>query len=141
MADTAALAGRQTHELRRTDADRLLAERQLLCLSDNAESRRVTLRSDERICEAESMGTAWRRPELFELDDAHRATMVGGAPPEPAFPAGQSWGMPAYRTSERAALLEHFATRLDHEARRVGPGGIVRLDHLLGAAEPYYVPV
>jgi 4-alpha-glucanotransferase len=49
--------------------------------------------------------------------------------------------MPAYRTSEKAELLEHFASRIDHEAKRVGPGGIVRLDHLLGAAQPYYVPV
>jgi 4-alpha-glucanotransferase len=53
--------------------------------------------------------------------------------------------MPSYRTpangADRTALLEHFAARIEHEARRVGPGGLIRLDHLLGAAEQYAIDV
>jgi 4-alpha-glucanotransferase len=125
--------------MRRTVAEQFIAESQWTRLREHASSRGVRMMSDLPFYEGDDGVAAWKRPELFELDDKLRATHVGGAPPEPAFPAGQAWGMPSYRTADRAALLDHFAQRIEHEAKRVGPGGVVRLDHLLGAAEPYSV--
>ncbi len=138
-AATAALPERPTHEMRRTVAQQFIADEQWTRLREHAQSRGLRMMSDLPFYEGDDGVAAWRRPELFELDDQLRATHVGGAPPEPAFPAGQAWGMPSYRGADKAALLEHFAARIEHEARRVGPGGLVRIDHLLGAAEPYAV--
>jgi 4-alpha-glucanotransferase len=138
-ATTARVPEVPTHEMRRTVAEQFLADQQWTRLREHAASRGVRMMSDLPFYEGDDGVAAWKRPELFELDDRLQATHVGGAPPEPAFPAGQAWGMPSYRTGDRAALLDHFAQRIEHEARRVGPGGVVRLDHLLGAAEPYSV--
>lgn len=140
-AANAALPSEPTRSMRRTVAVQFLVDAQWERLRQYAASRGVRMMSDLPFYEGDDGVTAWARPELFEFDRELRARLVGGAPPEPAFPAGQAWGMPSYRASEPEALLEHFATRLAHEARRVGPGGVVRLDHLLGAAEPYYVDV
>lgn len=140
-AATAGLPTEPTPSMRRTVAVQFLADEQWRRLRDHAASRGVRMMSDLPFYEGDDGVTAWTRPELFELDEQLRATLVGGAPPEPAFPSGQAWGMPGYRTGQQAALLEHFATRIAHEAQRVGAGGIIRLDHVLGAAEPYYVDV
>lgn len=140
-AATAALPDEPTRAMRRIVAEQFLADGQWQRLRDHAAARGVRMMSDLPFYEGDDGVTAWKRPELFDLDDELRATSVGGAPPEPAFPAGQAWGMPSYRGADRAELLEHFATRIEHEVRRVGPGGIVRIDHLLGAAEPYAVDV
>ena len=140
-AATAALPDRPTHAMRRIVAQQFLADGQWQRLREHATDRGLRMMSDLPFYEGDDGVAAWKRPELFELDEALHATHVGGAPPEPAFPAGQAWGMPSYRGIDKAQLLEHFAARIEHEARRVGPGGLVRLDHLLGAAEPYAVHV
>lgn len=140
-AATAELPSQPTRSMRRTVAVQFLADEQWRRLRAYAGSRDVRIMSDLPFYEGDDGVTAWARPELFEFDEELRATLVGGAPPEPAFPGGQAWGMPGYRTDQQSALLEHFATRIAHEARRVGAGGIVRLDHVLGAAQPYYVDV
>lgn len=138
-AVTAAMPERPTHSMRRIVAQQFIAEQQWERLRGHATDRGLRMMSDLPFYEGDDGVTAWRRPELFELDDQLHALKVGGAPPEPAFPAGQAWGMPSYRGADKAALLEHFAARIEHEAQRVGPGGLVRLDHLLGAAQPYSV--
>ncbi len=140
-ATTAAVPERTTHAMRRIVAQQFIADQQWERLRGHATDRGLRMMSDLPFYEGDDGVAAWKRPELFELDDALHATHVGGAPPEPAFPAGQAWGMPSYRGVDKTALLEHFATRIEHEATRVGPGGLVRLDHLLGAAQPYAVDV
>jgi 4-alpha-glucanotransferase len=141
MAATASHVERPTHDMRRIVAQQFIAEQQWERLRGHATDRGLRMMSDLPFYEGDDGVTAWKRPELFQLDEQLHATHVGGAPPEPAFPAGQAWGMPSYKGADKAALLDHFATRIEHEARRVGPGGLVRLDHLLGAAQPYSVDV
>lgn len=140
-AATAARPERQTQQMRRIVAQQFIAEQQWERLRGHASDRGLRMMSDLPFYEGDDGVAAWRTPELFDFDDQLHARTVGGAPPEPAFPAGQAWGMPSYRATDKAALLEHFSARIEHEAQRVGPGGLVRLDHLLGAAQPYSVGV
>lgn len=139
-AATAPAPTERTHAMWQVVAKQFLGERQWARLRDHARERGVAFVTDMPFYEGDDSVTVWKLPELFDLDDEFRARCVGGAPPKPTAPE-QAWGTPAYRTDQRAAILEHFAHRIAHEARRLGPGGFLRLDHVLGAVEPWVVPV
>lgn len=139
-AFTATLPPERTPGMWRLAAEQYLAARQWQRLRDYAAERGIAFMTDMPFYEGDDSVTVWKRPELFDLDADLRAMRVGGAPAKPTAPQ-QVWGTPAYHCGRLAELIEHFAGRVAHEVARVGPGGYVRLDHVLGAVEPFLVPV
>lgn len=105
-----------------------------------AECRRrgIYLIGDLPIFVALDSSDVWARPELFELDDQGRPTVVAGVPPDYFSETGQLWGNPLYRW--KSHIRENFAwwaDRLRATLRRVD---LVRLDHFRGFEAYWEVP-
>jgi 4-alpha-glucanotransferase len=74
----------------------------------------------------------WRRRALFALDAS------AGAPPDPFFPAGQSWGFPPLKPAAlRADGYRYIAECLRNHLRYAGA---LRLDHVMSLQRLFWIP-
>src|SRR5262249_16346447 len=102
------------------------------------DERGIGLIGDLPIFVAQDSADVWSRPDLFQLDDAGRPTVVAGVPPDYFSETGQLWGNPLYRWEAPAS--ESFAwwiARLRAVTTRVD---LVRLDHFRGFEAYWEVP-
>jgi 4-alpha-glucanotransferase len=106
--------------------------RQWLNLRRYANERGVEIVGDAPIFIAYQSAEVWARPELFELDEHFRPTVVAGVPPDAFTASGQRWGNPLYRWS--AHSKERFAWWVERIRRCFELVDVVRIDHFRGFA-------
>ena len=106
--------------------------RQWLNLRRYANERGVEIVGDAPIFIAYQSAEVWARPELFELDERFRPTVVAGVPPDAFTASGQRWGNPLYRWS--AHSKERFAWWVERIRRCFELVDVVRIDHFRGFA-------
>lgn len=113
-------------------------DRQWRRLRELCRAKNVQLIGDLPIFVSQDSSDVWSRPDLFQLDERGRPTVVAGVPPDYFCETGQLWGNPLYRWEAHAA--EHFAwwaNRLRATTDRVD---LVRLDHFRGFEAYWEVP-
>lgn len=74
----------------------------------------------------------WRHPDLFAPG------MSVGAPPDPFFSRGQSWGFPPI-VPERSRASGHAYVR-EMVRHVIGPARVLRIDHVMGLHRLFWVP-
>jgi 4-alpha-glucanotransferase len=105
---------------------------QWLRLKDYANERGIRIVGDAPIFIAYQSAEVWARQPLFELDDAGRARVVAGVPPDYFSDTGQRWGNPLYRWKAHADEgYAWWTERIRHSFDLVD---IVRIDHFRGFA-------
>jgi 4-alpha-glucanotransferase len=115
-----------------------LFDRQWRRLRRLARDRRVSMIGDVPIFASLDSSDVWARPDLFQLDDAGRPTVVAGVPPDYFSEDGQRWGNPLYRWEAHAA--EGFAWWAERLRACVHRVDLVRLDHFRGFEAFWEVP-
>lgn len=104
--------------------------RQWLRLKDYANAKGVRIVGDLPIFVAHQSVEVWVRPDLFELNEQGRSTVIAGVPPDGFSPTGQLWGNPLYRWHAHAAEnFRWWIARMRHIFKMVD---IVRVDHFRG---------
>ena len=104
--------------------------RQWLRLKAYANTKGIKIIGDVPIFLAHQSAEVWCRPELFELDDHGRPTVIAGVPPDVFSDTGQRWGNPLYRWPAHAA--EHFEWWIQRVRRCFELVDLVRIDHFRG---------
>jgi 4-alpha-glucanotransferase len=112
--------------------------RQWLKLKAYANERKVRIVGDAPIFIAHQSAEAWSRPELFELDENGRPTVIAGVPPDIFSATGQRWGNPLYRWAAHAK--EDYAWWVERVRRTFELVDIVRIDHFRGFAGYWEIP-
>lgn len=112
--------------------------RQWGALKAYANQRGVKIVGDAPIFIAYQSAEVWARPELFELGDDGRPTVVAGVPPDAFSATGQRWGNPLYRWSAHAN--EGYAWWTERIRRIFELVDIVRIDHFRGFAGYWEIP-
>jgi 4-alpha-glucanotransferase len=119
-------------------AVQFLFDRQLRALHAHARTRDVWIMGDAPIYVGDDSADVWAHPELFLLDEVHRAKVRTGAPPDAMDPTGQVWPMPAYDWPANAAAdWEWWIRRL---RREFDAADVVRIDHFRAFADWWCVP-
>lgn len=103
-----------------------------------AAERGIRIVGDVPIFVAYDSADVWAHPELFELDDDLRPTVVSGVPPDYFSSTGQRWGNPLYRWD----ALEQTGYRwwIDRFRRTLQMVDVVRVDHFRGFESYWEVP-
>jgi 4-alpha-glucanotransferase len=103
-----------------------------------AHSRSIRVVGDVPIFVAYDSADVWANPELFELDEGLRPTVVSGVPPDYFSATGQRWGNPLYRWD----VLEKTGYRwwIARFRRTLEMVDVVRVDHFRGFESYWEVP-
>jgi len=112
--------------------------RQWRALREHAHARGVELFGDAPIFVSGDSADVWSRPELFELDEHGRPTVVAGVPPDYFSATGQLWGNPLYNWDTHAR--DRFRWWGDRLAWLFQLVDRVRLDHFIGFVRFWEVP-
>jgi len=116
-----------------------LFSRQWQSLRHLCRTRNIEMIGDLPIYVAEDSADVWSRPDLFQLDDYGRPTVVAGVPPDLFSPeSGQRWGNPIYRWEAHKA--EDFAWWYSRIKSTINHVDLVRLDHFRGFEAYWEVP-
>ena len=104
----------------------------------HAHAHGIRIVGDVPIFVAYDSADVWAHPELFELDDDLRPTVVSGVPPDYFSATGQRWGNPLYRWD----VLERTGYRwwIDRFRRTLQMVDVVRVDHFRGFESYWEVP-
>jgi 4-alpha-glucanotransferase len=113
--------------------------RQWAALRAYANERGVRIVGDVPIFIAHHSAEVWARPELFELDEQGRPTVIAGVPPDYFSETGQRWGNPLYRWSTHQA--NGYAWWIERIRRTFELVDMVRIDHFRGFAAAWEIPV
>ena len=115
-----------------------LFHRQWRTLREECHARSIRLIGDIPIFVAHDSSDVWARPELFELDEDGRPTVVAGVPPDYFSATGQRWGNPLYRWQAlRADGYAWWVARLRAALALVDE---VRIDHFRGFEGYWEIP-
>lgn len=98
----------------------------------------ICLIGDLPIFVSHDSADVWSRPELFQLDEEGRPTVVAGVPPDFFSADGQRWGNPHYCWEEHAK--EHYAWWIDRIRAQTRRFDLVRLDHFRGLESSWEIP-
>ena len=112
--------------------------RQWGALKRYANERGVRIVGDVPIFLAYNSADVWTRPDLFQLGDDLRPTVVAGVPPDFFSETGQLWGNPLYHWD--AHEQEGYAWWIDRIREMTQLTDIVRIDHFRGFAAYWEVP-
>ena len=112
--------------------------RQWARLKQYAGEREVRIIGDVPIFAAYQSADVWAHPELFELDENGRPTVVAGVPPDYFSKTGQLWGNPLYRWDVHEKT--GFAWWIDRMRHALMRFDLVRIDHFRGFAAYWEVP-
>jgi 4-alpha-glucanotransferase len=106
--------------------------RQLIDLRRDLDRARVRLGLDLAVGVHPDGYDAWARRGLFADG------ISVGAPPDPGFPSGQSWGFPPVlpRSSRREGHA-YIAASIAHQAALAG---VLRIDHIMAMNRLYWIP-
>lgn len=98
----------------------------------------IQVMGDIPIYVAHDSADVWAHPELFQLDERGRPTVVAGVPPDYFSTTGQLWGNPIYRWDQ----LAHTGYRwwIDRFRSSFKLFDLVRLDHFRGFEAYWEVP-
>jgi 4-alpha-glucanotransferase len=98
----------------------------------------IRIMGDIPIYVAHDSADVWAHPELFQLDQYGRPTVVAGVPPDYFSATGQLWGNPIYRWD----VLANSGYRwwIDRFRRSLKLFDMVRLDHFRGFEAYWEVP-
>jgi 4-alpha-glucanotransferase len=107
-------------------------------LKQYANERGVFLMGDLPIFVADNSVDVWTRPDLYQLDENFRTTVVAGCPPDELGPMGQRWGNPLYRWE--AMAKDNYAWWTERVRRALDHSDIFRIDHFRGFAGYYEIP-
>lgn len=113
--------------------------RQWTALRAYANGKGVSLVGDMPIFISLNSADVWARPDLFQLDDAGKPTVVAGVPPDYFSATGQRWGNPHYRWSAHAA--EGYAWWIARLRATFALVDRVRIDHFRGFESCWEIPV
>ncbi len=104
----------------------------------HAHEQDIRIVGDVPIFVAYDSADVWAHPELFELDEGLRPTVVSGVPPDYFSKTGQRWGNPLYRWD----VLEKTGYRwwIDRFRRTLQMVDVVRVDHFRGFESYWEVP-
>ncbi len=134
----AAARRRLEAEVRAAEIRQFLFFRQWGDLRQAARERGVRILGDVPIFVALDSADVWARPDLFQLDDTGRPTVVAGVPPDYFSATGQLWGNPLFDWDRhRATGYSWWIDRLRHAVSMVDA---VRLDHFRGFSAHWEVP-
>jgi len=103
-----------------------------------ARARGIQIIGDIPIFVAYDSADVWARPELFELDEEGRPTVVAGVPPDYFSPTGQRWGNPLYRWPAHEA--EDFRWWIARVRQALRLCDLLRIDHFRGFAAYWEIP-
>src|SRR5206468_1071348 len=107
-------------------------------LRRHCHARRIRIMGDVPIFVAHDSADVWAHPELFQLDEEGRPTVVAGVPPDYFSATGQLWGNPLYDWDRmKADRFAWWVARLRANLRQVD---LVRLDHFRGFEAAWHVP-
>jgi 4-alpha-glucanotransferase len=99
---------------------------------------KVGLIGDLPIFVAQDSADVWARPDLFQLDEKGRPTVVAGVPPDYFSATGQLWGNPLYKWPAHA--VENYAWWIGRLKATTDRVDLVRLDHFRGFEAYWEVP-
>ena len=139
--EPAALEGariRLAHAIGQQRFRQFLFFRQWGAVRAHARSRGVRIVGDIPIFVAHDSADAWSRPELFQLDESGRPTVVAGVPPDYFSPTGQRWGNPLYRWD--TMRKDGFQWWIERLRDALATYDVVRLDHFRGFEAYWEVP-
>jgi 4-alpha-glucanotransferase len=112
--------------------------RQLDALRAHAKDRGVRLIGDLPIFISADSADVWAHPELFQLDESRRPTVVAGVPPDYFSTTGQLWGNPHYDwDAMRRTRFAWWVARIKAALRQAD---LVRIDHFRGFEASWEVP-
>ncbi|HEX7808795.1 MAG TPA: 4-alpha-glucanotransferase, partial [Thermoanaerobaculia bacterium] len=112
--------------------------RQWAVVREAARVRGIRIMGDVPIYVAGDSADVWGNPELFQLDDKGRPTVVAGVPPDYFSATGQRWGNPLYRwDAMRETGYRWWIARVKTNLRFAD---IIRLDHFRGFAAYWEIP-
>jgi len=101
-------------------------------------ARHIKMMGDVPIFVAHDSADVWAHPELFQLDETGRPTVVAGVPPDYFSATGQLWGNPVYRWDEMART--GYAWWIDRFRSAFSLVDLVRLDHFRGFEAYWEIP-
>ena len=125
-------------DVRRLQFVQFLFDQQWTRLRRYAREHNVGFMGDLPIFVSGDSADVWARPDLFELDEAGKPTVVAGVPPDYFSADGQLWGNPLYKWS--AHLAENFAWWITRMKGTIKHVDLVRLDHFRGFEAYWAVP-
>ncbi|MGH8957885.1 MAG: 4-alpha-glucanotransferase [Acidimicrobiia bacterium] len=98
----------------------------------------IQLIGDLPIFVAHDSADVWSRPDLFQLGEDGRPTLVAGVPPDYFSSTGQRWGNPLYRWDRHQAEgYQWWAERLGGAFARFD---LLRIDHFRGFSAYWEIP-
>jgi 4-alpha-glucanotransferase len=107
-------------------------------LKQYAHERGVRLIGDLPIFVSSDSADVWANPELFQLDEERRPTVVAGVPPDYFSQTGQLWGNPLY--DWKALKRTGYAWWVERVRATLEQVDLVRLDHFRGFEAYWEVP-
>ncbi len=107
-------------------------------LRDYANERGIRIIGDIPIYVALDSADTWSCPELFELDEEGRPSVVAGCPPDAFSAEGQLWGNPIYRWDRHRET--GYAWWIARMKQCFELYDMVRIDHFRGFDEYYAIP-
>ena len=119
-------------------AERILAEKfvqylfflQWSALKHYCRQRHIQIIGDVPIYVSYESADVWANPEIFQLDEEQRPTVVAGVPPDYFSATGQLWGNPVYRWGVlKETGYDWWLRRMNHNLRLFDA---IRLDHFRG---------
>lgn len=125
-------------EVRRHAYAQYLFDLQWSAVRRHAHAHGIRIVGDVPIFVAYDSADVWTNPELFELDEELRPTVVSGVPPDYFSKTGQRWGNPLYRWD----VLRETGYRwwIDRFRRTLAMVDVVRVDHFRGFESYWEVP-
>ena len=130
--------GEKADEIEATKLTQYHFFRQWAELRRYCHARHVKIMGDVPIFVAHDSADVWAHPELFQLDEAGRPTVVAGVPPDYFSATGQLWGNPLYRWDEMART--GYAWWIDRFRSALSLVDTVRLDHFRGFEAYWEIP-
>ena len=112
--------------------------RQWTELRRHCHARHMKIMGDVPIFVAHDSADVWAHPELFQLDETGRPTVVAGVPPDYFSATGQLWGNPLYRWDEMART--GYSWWIDRFRSTLSIVDLVRLDHFRGFEAYWEIP-
>ncbi len=112
--------------------------RQWMQLKDYCRQQDIKIIGDIPIYVHYDSADVWCCPELFQLDDDLKPTVVSGVPPDYFSATGQLWGHPLYHWEAlQKSGYRWWLRRLQHNLQLCD---IVRIDHFRGLVAYWEVP-
>lgn len=113
-------------------------KKQWLKLKAYVNSLGIKIIGDMPLYVAYDSADVWAHPELFQLDEDLKPTMVAGVPPDYFSKNGQLWGNPLYNWEAMADTdYEWWANRMKHASEMFDA---LRLDHFRGFDRYWAIP-